>query len=172
MFLQEGIQGLALDWSGGNDLYEAWCEGRTGYPIVDACMRQLLATGWMSNRGRQITANFLTKVLNVDWRMGADWFERNLIDYDVASNWGNWQYQAGVGTDGREFRVFHPVKQAAEHDPESEFVRKWLPELAGISANEARMPGAHCDVVVDFDEAVGANRSKYLSQIRKVNSGF
>lgn len=171
MFLQEGIQGLALDWSGDTDLYDAWCEGRTGFPIVDVCMRQLLATGWMSNRGRQITANFLTKVLNVDWRMGAYWFERNLIDYDVASNWGNWQYQAGVGTDGREFRVFHPVKQAAEHDPESEFIRKWLPELAERSAKEARMPGAHCDAVVDFDEAVGVNRSRYLAQIRKVNSG-
>ncbi|MBA4294188.1 hypothetical protein C0431_14595 [bacterium] len=171
MFLREGIQGLELDWSGGDELYDAWCGGWTGYPIVDACMRQLAATGWMSNRGRQITANFLTKVLNVDWRMGAEWFERNLIDYDVASNWGNWQYHAGVGTDGREFRVFHPVKQAAEHDPASEFIQKWLPELAGVSAKEARIPGAHCDVVVDFDEAVGVNRSQYLARARNSKAG-
>lgn len=170
IFLRGGIQDLELEWDNDRELFSAWCEGRTGYPIVDASMRQLAETGWMSNRGRQITANFLTKVLNLDWRWGAEWFEHQLIDYDVASNWGNWQYQAGVGTNGREFRVFHPVKQAIQYDPNSKFIQQWLPESEGLGAKEARTPGVHLPVVADFDQEVEQNRIRYLRAVRSQRS--
>jgi len=105
--------------------FEAWCEGRTGQPFVDANMRELAATGWMSNRGRQNVASYLVHDMGLDWRMGAYWFERMLIDYDVCSNWGNWQYVAGVGNDPREGRRFDPVRQAGMYDPEGRFRELW-----------------------------------------------
>ncbi len=105
--------------------FAAWCEGRTGQPFIDANMRELAATGWMSNRGRQNVASFLVNDLGLDWRMGASWFERMLVDYDACSNWGNWQYLAGVGNDPREGRRFDPVRQVRLYDPEGAFVRLW-----------------------------------------------
>jgi deoxyribodipyrimidine photo-lyase len=109
--------------------FERWAAGRTGQPFIDANMRELAATGWMSNRGRQNAASYLVHDLGLDWRMGASWFEALLMDYDVASNWGNWQYAAGVGLDPRSQgsgqRRFNPEKQAAQYDPDGEFVRLW-----------------------------------------------
>ncbi len=105
--------------------FKAWCEGRTGQPFIDANMRELAATGWMSNRGRQNVASYLVHELALDWRMGAYWFERMLIDYDPCSNWGNWQYLAGVGNDPREGRKFDPVRQAGMYDPNGAFVKHW-----------------------------------------------
>lgn len=110
--------------SASADRFERWCEARTGQALVDACMRELAQTGWLSNRGRQIVANYLAKVLYVDWRLGADYFERQLIDYDAASNWGNWAYQAGVGQDPRN-RLFDPERQAVLYDPVGEYRRRW-----------------------------------------------
>lgn len=106
--------------------YRAWCEGETDWPIVNACMKQLKQTGWMSNRGRQLVASCLVNELQVDWRYGAAWFEQQLIDYEVASNWGNWQYLAGVGADPRGQRRFNLDKQAATYDPDSKFTQHWL----------------------------------------------
>ena len=105
--------------------FARWCQGDTNYPLVNALQRQLLATGWMSNRGRQISASCLIHELGLDWRYGAAFFEKHLIDYDVGSNYGNWQYIAGVGCDPRGGRHFNQTKQAAEHDPDGLFTAKW-----------------------------------------------
>lgn len=113
-------------------LIDAWREGRTGHPVIDAAMRQLLESGWMHNRARMITASFLTKQLGVDWRVGAAHFMRHLVDGDVASNSGGWQWAASTGTDAQPyFRVFNPAIQARRHDPRGEYVRRWVPELDG-----------------------------------------
>ena len=104
----------------------AWCYGNTASDFVNAFMRQLLNTGWMSNRGRQIVASYLINELGVDWRYGAAWFEQQLIDYDVAANWGNWQYLAGVGTDPRGRRHFNIEKQQQTHDPDLTFTHHWI----------------------------------------------
>jgi len=119
---------------------EAWREGRTGYPIVDAGMRQLAREGFMHNRARMIVASFLTKTLYTDWRTGAGHFARLLVDADVASNVGNWQWVAGTGNDTRPNRVLNPLRQAARFDPAGEYVRRHVPELAGLRAEEAREP--------------------------------
>lgn len=105
--------------------FARWCAGDTNYPLVNALMRQLRETGWMSNRGRQIAASCLINEFGIDWRYGAAFFEKHLIDYDVASNYGNWQYIAGVGADPRGGRAFNIDKQAAEHDPDGTFTEKW-----------------------------------------------
>jgi deoxyribodipyrimidine photo-lyase len=105
--------------------FARWCAGDTNFPLVNALMRQLVATGWMSNRGRQIAASCLINEYGIDWRYGAAFFEKQLIDYDVASNYGNWQYIAGVGADPRGGRVFNIAKQSAQYDPEGVFAAKW-----------------------------------------------
>ncbi|MDX1466994.1 MAG: DASH family cryptochrome, partial [Halomonas sp.] len=120
-----------------DDRFRAWCEGRTGVPFVDAAMRELAATGWLSNRARQNVASFLVNELEGDWRLGAAWFEACLVDYDVASNWGNWRYVAGVGRDTRD-RWFNVLKQARDYDPEGRYVAHWQPELAELPAGQAR----------------------------------
>ncbi|MFJ6563729.1 cryptochrome/photolyase family protein [Streptomyces sp. NPDC091412] len=119
---------------------EAWREGRTGYPIVDAAMRQLLHEGWMHNRGRLLTASFLTKTLYVDWRVGARHFLRYLVDGDIANNQLNWQWMAGTGTDTRPSRVLNPVTQAKRYDPDGTYVRRWVPELAGLDGPAVHEP--------------------------------
>jgi deoxyribodipyrimidine photo-lyase len=125
LFKRSGID--HKPWQGNHDVrrFEAWCEGRTGQPFIDANMRELAATGWMSNRGRQNVASYLVHELGLDWRMGAYWFEHQLIDYDPCSNWGNWQYLAGVGNDPREGRRFDPVRQSGLYDPEGTYVAHW-----------------------------------------------
>lgn len=118
----------------------AWKEGQTGIPFVDANMIELKETGFMSNRGRQNVASFLVKDLQQDWRIGAAWFEHHLIDYDVASNWGNWAYVAGVGNDPREDRYFNMLTQAARYDGKGAYVRHWIPELAQVEAASIHTP--------------------------------
>lgn len=103
-------------------------------------MRELSATGFMSNRGRQNVASFLTKNLGIDWRMGAEWFESMLIDYDPASNYGNWNYTAGIGNDARGFRWFNTMKQASMYDRNGDYVRHWLPELANVPKDYIHRP--------------------------------
>ncbi|KUL50904.1 cryptochrome/photolyase family protein [Streptomyces sp. NRRL S-1521] len=118
----------------------AWQEGRTGYPIVDAAMRQLLHEGWMHNRGRLLTASFLTKTLYVDWRVGARHFRRFLVDGDLADNQLNWQWIAGTGTDSRPNRVLNPVRQGHRYDPSGDYVRRWVPELAEVAGGAVHEP--------------------------------
>jgi deoxyribodipyrimidine photo-lyase len=132
LFFLGGPQGAAgrAKWPWDRDpvKFRRWQLGKTGYPIIDAHMRELLLTGFMSNRGRQIVASFLVRDLELDWRLGAEHFESTLVDHDVASNWGNWQYAAGVGADPREDRYFNIVKQGNDYDPQAEHIRLWVPE--------------------------------------------
>ena len=126
----------SLEWEVGPDAdrdFEAWADGRTGYPIVDAGMRQLAATGWMHNRVRMITASFLVKHLLIDWRRGERHFRRLLVDGDPAQNAGNWQWVAGTGADAAPyFRIFNPIAQSRRFDAQGAYVRTWVPELAGL----------------------------------------
>lgn len=123
-----------IKWRNNEDEFDAWCEGRTGYPIVDAGMRELNATGFMHNRVRMITASFLTKHLLIDWRWGEAYFAKKLLDYDFAANNGGWQWAAGSGCDAAPyFRVFNPALQTKKFDPELKYVRKWVPEFESFN---------------------------------------
>ncbi|MFD2162182.1 cryptochrome/photolyase family protein [Paradesertivirga mongoliensis] len=120
-----------IRWRNNEEEFAAWCEGRTGYPIVDAGMRQLNQTGWMHNRVRMIVASFLCKHLLIDWRWGEAYFARKLLDYDMASNVGGWQWAAGTGNDAAPyFRIFNPDLQTKKFDPELVYIKKWVPEFA------------------------------------------
>lgn len=122
-----------LAWANDPEDFTAWTQGHTGYPVVDAAMRQLLQTGWMHNRARMITASFLTKDLLVDWRWGERHFMQHLVDGDPAANNGGWQWTAGTGTDAAPyFRVFNPVLQSIKFDPQGVFIRRYVPELANV----------------------------------------
>jgi len=134
----------AIAWDQRDKPFNAWREGRTGYPIVDAAMRQLHASGFMHNRARMITASFLTKDLLVDWRKGEEHFLQHLVDGDIAANNGGWQWSAGSGTDAQPyFRIFNPVTQAGNFDPDGAYVRRWIPELAALKAPAIHAPWAH-----------------------------
>ncbi|MEP0848576.1 MAG: deoxyribodipyrimidine photo-lyase [Phycisphaerae bacterium] len=123
-----------LPWRRNDEQFQAWCEGRTGFPIVDAGMRQLAQTGWMHNRLRMIVAMFLSKDLFIDWRWGERHFMRHLVDGDLASNNGGWQWSASTGTDAVPyFRIFNPWSQSRRVDPDGDFIRRWLPELGGLN---------------------------------------
>jgi deoxyribodipyrimidine photo-lyase len=120
-------------WRNDKADLQAWQNGLTGYPIVDAAMRQLKQTGWMHNRARMIVASFLCKDLLINWQLGEEWFMQNLIDGDTAANNGGWQWSAGTGTDAAPyFRIFNPITQSKKYDPEGIYIRKWLPELSDI----------------------------------------
>ena len=142
MFKPGGIQDLNVKWRKNHDLFELWRIGKTGFPLVDANMQELLLTGYMSNRGRQNVASFLTKNLGINWQLGAYWFQSQLIDYDVYSNYGNWNYAAGIGNDARGFRYFNIIKQATQYDSNGDYVRYWLPGLAKISGVRVHQPYA------------------------------
>ncbi len=122
-----------LSWNQSNGHFERWCRGETGYPVVDAAMRQLNTEGWMHNRARMIVANFLTKDLHVDWRKGEEYFMSRLADGDLALNNGGWQWCAGTGNDAQPwFRVFNPVLQGKKFDPSGEYVKRYIPELSSV----------------------------------------
>ncbi len=150
-------------WRSDEDEIEAWKSGRTGYPLVDAAMRQLAHEGWMHNRGRMLAASFLTKTLYVDWRVGARHFLDLLVDGDVANNQLNWQWVAGTGTDTRPNRVLNPVIQGKRFDPDGAYVRRWVPELADVEGSAIHEPWKlagpdragvdYPDPVVDLAEA-------------------
>lgn len=130
-----------IRWGNNPDWFAAWCEGRTGYPIVDAAMRQLNQTGWMHNRLRMITASFLVKDLQIDWRWGEQYFMSKLIDGDFAANNGGWQWAASTGTDAAPyFRIFNPVTQSEKFDPSGDFIRKFVPELADLDGKSIHWP--------------------------------
>jgi deoxyribodipyrimidine photo-lyase len=124
-------------------LYQAWCDGRTGYPIIDAGMRQLNTTGWMHNRVRMIAASFLIKHLRIDWQSGERYFMQHLLDADVAANNGNWQWCASTGTDAmRGYRIFNPVLQSKKFDPDGAYIREYVPELRTVANRWIHEP--HC----------------------------
>ena len=119
-------------WENNSDYFQAWCEGNTGYPIIDAAMRQLNETGWMHNRCRMIVASFLTKDLIINWQWGEKYFMQTLYDGDLAANNGGWQWSASSGMDAKPLRIFNPMTQAQKFDPEADYIRQWLPELKGL----------------------------------------
>ena len=182
VFKIEGMQGVSIPWKQDWSRFDLWREGKTGYPLIDANMKELAATGFMSNRGRQNVASFLTKNLGIDWRMGAEWFDSLLVDYDVCSNWGNWNYTAGVGNDARGFRYFNIPKQTKDYDPQGKYIKYWLPELESLPGDKVREPwklsqdeqkqfGVRLGVdyprpVVDFFKSVKANEKVYDSAVR------
>ncbi|ARD44645.1 deoxyribodipyrimidine photo-lyase [Colwellia sp. PAMC 21821] len=128
-------------WPNNNELFTLWCQGKTGYPLVDAAMRQLNQTGWMHNRLRMVVASFLTKHLLIDWRWGEKYFMQQLIDGDLAANNGGWQWAASTGCDAQPyFRVFNPIRQSERFDPKGEFIRKFIPELAQLPDKEIHFP--------------------------------
>ncbi len=133
----------ALAWRNAPVELKAWQEGRTGLPIIDAAMRQLLATGWMHNRLRMVVAMFVTKNLLIDWREGERFFMRHLIDGDLAANNGGWQWSSSTGTDSAPyFRIFNPLSQSQKFDPDGRFIRQWLPELVGLNKSNIHNPAA------------------------------
>lgn len=139
IFKIKGVQNRKREWKNDQTLFQQWADGLTGVPFIDANMKELNQTGFMSNRGRQNVASFFVVELGLDWRMGAAYFESKLIDYDVASNYGNWMYIAGVGNDSRD-RYFNIISQAKRYDPKGEYVKHWLPELADCSSEIVHHP--------------------------------
>jgi deoxyribodipyrimidine photo-lyase len=126
--------------------FQAWCEGKTGYPFVDAAMRQLILEGWMHNRTRMVVASFLVKDLHLEWQLGERFFAEHLVDYDVASNAHGWQWTAGTGTDASPYyRVFNPIEQGKRFDEEGNYIRRYVPELAHLSAAEIHEPWLYLD---------------------------
>ena len=126
--------------------FKAWCEGKTGYPFVDAAMRQLLLEGWMHNRTRMVVASFLVKDLHLEWQLGERFFAEHLVDYDVASNAHGWQWTAGTGTDASPYyRVFNPIEQGRRFDENGDYIRRYVPELAHLSAAEIHEPWLFLD---------------------------
>lgn len=126
-----------VKWTGSRQQFKAWCEGRTGVPMVDAGMRQLVHTGWMHNRVRMITASFLVKDLHIDWREGEKFFAQHLMDYDPCLNNGNWQWVAGTGCDAQPwFRIFNPWIQQKKFDPQAEYIKRFVPELTHLTATQ------------------------------------
>ncbi|MDX1520654.1 MAG: FAD-binding domain-containing protein, partial [Anaerolineae bacterium] len=153
-----------IPWDNNEQAFETWCEGHTGYPAVDAAMRQLHHLGWIHNRTRMIVASFLVKDLLIDWRWGERWFMQHLIDGDPAANNGGWQWTAGTGTDAAPyFRVFNPTTQSKKYDPDGNFIRRWVPELANVPPKfihePAQMPAgiqqkARCIIGQDYPEPI------------------
>jgi deoxyribodipyrimidine photo-lyase len=156
---REDYRPRQVGWRDDPEALDAWKEGRTGYPVVDAAMRQLAAEGWIPNRARLIAGSFLTKTLSLDWRQGADHFFDLLVDGDLASNVGNWQWVAGTGVDSRPNRVLNPVRQARRYDADGSYVRRFVPELADVEGAAVHEPWTlgraldYPDRVVDHDAA-------------------
>ncbi|WP_252105832.1 MULTISPECIES: deoxyribodipyrimidine photo-lyase [unclassified Halomonas] len=145
----------ALEWRDDDEGFKAWCEGRTGYPIVDAAMRQLVNTGWMHNRLRMVTAMFLSKHLLIDWRRGERFFLEHLVDGEFCSNNGGWQWAASTGTDAAPyFRIFNPTTQSTRFDPDGEFIAEWLPELSELPAKARHAPPNDMLTKLDYPEPI------------------
>ena len=150
----------ALAWRDDASSFAAWCEGRTGYPIVDAAMRQLVATGWMHNRLRMVTAMFLTKHLLIDWRRGEAFFLRHLVDGEFCANNGGWQWAASTGTDAAPyFRIFNPTTQSTRFDPDGTFLAEWLPALAELPKKARHAPASDLLGGVDYPAPVVDHRA-------------
>ena len=152
-----------LKWSYDKKAFHQWCEGKTGFPIVDAGMREMNETGYMHNRVRMIVASFLTKDLHIDWRLGEKYFAQKLIDYDPAVNNGNWQWAASTGCDAQPyFRIFNPWSQQKKFDPECTYIKRWMPELADFPA-EMIHEGLVTQPIIDHAEEAKITLKNYKS---------
>jgi len=162
-------------WSTNAEHVRAWQRGRTGYPIVDAGMRELWTTGWMHNRVRMIAASFLTKHLRIDWRVGAAWFLDTLVDADLANNAAGWQWVAGSGTDAAPyFRIFNPTLQGQKFDPDGAYVRRWVPELIDVPASMIHKPWTAMSSVQGYPPPMvdhATARAEALAALKSVNPG-
>ncbi|MCH8518934.1 DNA photolyase family protein [Candidatus Gracilibacteria bacterium] len=160
-----------IEWSRDEVLFEKWCKGETGYPIVDAAMRQLNETNWMHGRARMVVASFLTKDMHIDWRLGEKYFREKLLDYDEAVNLGNWQWSASVGADPKPLRIFSPMLQSEKFDPEARFIRKYIPELELESVkaihNPLDTPLTYCEPTLDHKIETGKAREMYKVSFSK-----
>jgi deoxyribodipyrimidine photo-lyase len=175
----------AIDWDHDHDAFRAWCEGQTGYPLVDAGMRQLKREGWMHNRARLVVGSFLTKDLGIDWRLGERWFMRLLIDGDEANNNGNWQWIGSVGVDPQPFfrRMYNPARHMERFDPDGKYVRRYVPELEKVPDEYLREPWTmpadvqeRCGVVIgkDYPEPIvdhRAARAEAMDRYRAAAAG-
>lgn len=163
IFRKTGVKDKQIDWipmnKYGKIAFQKWKDGKTGYPYVDANMIEMKETGFMSNRGRQMVASFLVKDLKIDWRYGAEYFESILIDYDVASNYGNWNYSAGIGSDPRENRYFNVYKQASNYDKDCEFILKWIPRLKYHSKKDI----INCTNLKNYPKKIVKIKNTYLN---------
>ncbi len=168
---QEDTDGI--EWHLDEVLFEAWCRGRTGFPIVDAAMRQLAETGWMHNRLRMIVATFLTKDLFIDWRRGERYFMQHLVDGDFASNNGGWQWSASTGTDAAPyFRIFSPTRQSRRFDPQGAFIRRYLPELADLEDGDIHEPHGNLLAAATYPKPIvdrRASRERVLAAFKKLS---
>jgi len=143
----------AIPWRDSYRDLQAWKSGMTGFPVVDAAMRQLVGMSWMHNRARMITASFLTKDLLINWQEGEQWFMQHLVDGDIASNNGGWQWSAGVGTDAAPyFRIFNPILQGKKFDPAGKYIKKWVPELRNVPEGNIHEPWL---MPLDLQEQIG-----------------
>ena len=144
-----------MSWRDDHSAFQAWQRGETGYPIVDAAMRQLWRTGWMPNRARMIVASFLVKHLLLPWQAGAEWFLDTLVDADLANNSANWQWVAGSGTDAAPyFRIFNPMLQGQKFAPSGDYVRRWVPELRGIPGARVHEPWDEAPLPLDYPRTI------------------
>ncbi|MCG8361853.1 MAG: deoxyribodipyrimidine photo-lyase [Pseudanabaenales cyanobacterium] len=160
-------------WDNNKDQFQAWCEGKTGYPIVDAAMRQLNQTGWMHNRCRMIVASFLTKDLMINWQWGEQYFMQKLVDGDLSANNGGWQWSASSGMDSKPLRIFNPASQSQKFDPDAEYIRQWLPEIRSLDTAmlvTGKIPEDECErynypaPIVDHKEQQAIFKQKYRIQ--------
>ncbi len=159
-----------IKWSSNQDFLAKFTNAQTGYPIIDAAIRQLLETGWMHNRARMIVASFMTKNLWLDWRLGEEFFAQHLLDYELSSNVGGWQWSASVGTDAQPyFRVFNPYLQSKRFDPNGNYIRKYVPELRLVANNEIHKPKPlfsrkYCIPIVDYE----VSRKKAINYFKRL----
>lgn len=158
-----------IQWRHDKALFEKWCMWETGYPVVDACMKQLVETNWMHGRGRMIVASFLTKDLLIDWRWGEDFFKKNLLDYDENVNFWNWQWSASVWADPKPLRIFNPCLQSAKFDKNAIFIKKYLPSLKLEEIKSIHNPMeneiSYIDLIVDHREAQRLARQVYKNNL-------
>lgn len=164
-----------FNWSYSKKKFQAWKDGRTGLPIVDAGMRQLNTTGWMHNRVRMIVASFLTKDLRIDWRWGEKYFATQLVDYDPAVNNGNWQWAASTGCDSQPyFRIFNPWSQQKDYDPDAKYIKKWIPELEKVEPDKIHQLNENTKPIekINYPEPIidhDTQREKTLKKFKQLN---
>ena len=163
------VSGAGDDPAKTREVFERFRSGRTGIGLIDAANRELFLTGYTSNRARQNVASFLASHLGIDWRVGAEWYEFLLTDYDMPNNWGNWQYVAGVGNDPRQGRVFNPVKQALDYDAHGEYIKAWVPELREIPLTRNVGPSKQ---EVDQQKLMGLYQAWRMDETEKEKLGL